>query len=737
MRVNVVVLELLPKVAPYFVELNTTSGFDFQDNLLYIPLPRRMSPYHLDSLVTEIPSSLRRLVNSVIIRAHKEEARQLLDNNQIADRLYHRFEQRPIRVLHWRNDRFVLQELAPRFQRVLRGTAGDFSDGLRHCEFAGIISKPGVLLPSVSDYHYEGPNGVHYKSFIRLGVALTSLDTLDAATFWLLPHILSHDLVLFDSASILPLGLNFYRYKTELKLQARDSMIRLECIRDYNEPSEDVIHRLESLVKDIHGSRLLFICSVCSRGKLSKRITSDITKIGIRRLTNISLFAVSTAGAPAGEIFCTLDQEFAGLDPDNCTPCAKNVPTVRLESTSFQVVSAAVQEVRIGRSDATNAKDFVERYAGTNAISIHRNQHDQARHHMIHIDVATLANTKVFHDRLQVALEPFKGNVDLILSPPHEAATTLARKSADLLGGIRSISCEESHLQTLSWEQQEALKCAKNILVIDDVIITGNRLRGYKQFLNRGKLLRHHAELKCLVGVARPSGNNSLQSIADMFHSKNNFRAVETLLLPDWREAQCPWCNEFARIELLGERLRDSVLMRERHERLSKTNKGLTTDLFLPWTRSDGTSWRLGPQSVFADLGFGEVNEVELFIAVASTIQTLRDKRILNDQFTAPICKVLASEYFLTGRYYAPVILASILRASHRHDLRSDSTDSKQRSAVLELLNSESANIVRAEIFFAISQDKLPKAKVIQEGAAFASCDSGVRLFLKHQLGLI
>src|SRR6267378_1789421 len=106
MPLNIVVAELLPKVTSYSVHFDVPKGLKFPERVLYIPLARRMSPYHLDSLVTEIQSSLRRSIDVIIIRAHGDEANQILKSNLLGNRLHHRFEQRPVWLLFWKKDGF-------------------------------------------------------------------------------------------------------------------------------------------------------------------------------------------------------------------------------------------------------------------------------------------------------------------------------------------------------------------------------------------------------------------------------------------------------------------------------------------------------------------------------------------------------------------------------------------------------------------------------------------------------
>jgi pyrimidine operon attenuation protein/uracil phosphoribosyltransferase len=82
---------------------------------------------------------------------------------------------------------------------------------------------------------------------------------------------------------------------------------------------------------------------------------------------------------------------------------------------------------------------------------------------------------------------------------------------------------------------------AGDIVIVDDVVITGRRIEGFRQQLIA---LRRHAGLSgdvnlgCLIGVARPRDARALQGSADFVHhrtgSHHSFAAVETLFLPNW-----------------------------------------------------------------------------------------------------------------------------------------------------------------------------------------------------------
>jgi hypothetical protein len=223
---------------------------------------------------------------------------------------------------------------------------------------------------------------------------------------------------------------------------------------------------------------------------------------------------------------------------------------------------------------------------------------------------------------------------------------------------------------------------------------------------------------------------------------------VEELLLPDWREPDCPWCLELKQLE--AARVPVGSLLAERRERLRAG--GLTEGLFLPFSggtrpvglgdvfgdgaggddnRADGDSaMQLGPRSVFGPLR----DESQVFVAVASALQNMRDAEqrnganALSEAYTSPISRVLAPDFYLSGRFYAPVILCSILRAARRFDLRATAVEVALRREVGERYADIAA--VRAEVLYAIARGILPLPSEAGNQHMIEDMDQSVRSFL-------
>jgi hypothetical protein len=323
------------------------------------------------------------------------------------------------------------------------------------------------------------------------------------------------------------------------------------------------------------------------------------------------------------------------------------------------------------------------------------------------------------------------------LSPRHPDATELSEKVIEFLGGdITHVRCEEDDIRALRGNNDAKLREARAILLIDDVTITGKRLDGYKNaLLSKGYTTIKTKKLLCLVGVARPSDFNKLTGIKRMFSRDNieYFDSVETILLPDWgkkqetdNRADCPWCWEFRQLEAIDAATHRSKQIRDRYDLLKNTEDGIQHSPFLPWTETKDYRFLLGPGSNFGD----NLTDVELFAAVASTLQYLRNEGILYETYNPPVAKVLNPYRFLRAGYHDPIIRAAVLRAAKVHDFRSGITDVELLEILNDLYSMPPDAPLMSEITLAMAQSKLPKPPDITDRIKRFHGNPAVRRYL-------
>lgn len=707
------------------------------ESVLYGPVSRLTPPSDLEPLLKRVPSNVRRSVAACVLRLHKPEAAALLSKPRVAHDIGRRLEGVPTYVLHHADGDYRLEHLAGESSDC--GSLDELLRALRHADLAQILRRPGVLLPKLDEFHYEGPSGRHYSSYIRIGMGLHSIETLDGLAFWLLPYLRDVQVVVLDSRTVISLGLNLERYARDCGL-SDIRVLGVECQRAYDEQPEDIERRLTALYQRATGSGLnpppaLLLGSVSSTGRLMDRLEDVVKEVGFTDTLRVSLFA---PGDAVGHVFC----EHADLGTYwEAAKCPLQSPTVPIASSTYLLeLSAAVEGTRIRLPNARQSWDFFDRYSGTNCVAIHRQQHDSERHHMVHIDLQRIVRTKSFSERLDTTLQELGGaEIGVVLSPRHGAATDLAEMVSTRLG-IDRVVADEAELPRLSGDEERLLRDARRILLVDDVVITGTRLRGYRYYLRRAGYMQtlDPNGLHLLVGIARADDNDQLRGIADMVHhvaGAERFHPVESLLMPNWDESDCPWCWELNSLNSVMDEVAQDELMALRWDRLKNTAYGLDDELFLPWGAAPEQlrepQWSLGPGSIFH-----AKSQAELFAAVASALQSLRAAGDLNERFTTPIARILEKESWLTGRYYDPVITASILRATRRHDLRAAAAEDDQRRALSRRLSEPASRELRGEVLMAMARGHLPivDEALGQHGLEDPTGRRGLRTFLASAL---
>jgi orotate phosphoribosyltransferase len=576
---------------------------------------------------------------------------------------------------------------------------------------------------------------------------------MDGVSFWLIQHLSSNTLLLLESWTILSLGLNVEHYADECNFADTLAVDTVECLHNYNEADEyrdTLLWRLARVRQHCApDAAVLFVVSVASLGNLSRKVVETCRQAGFETVKVVSLFSSESYRAHSfEEVFCQLNEHFEPHSAEDCPECTSGSTVVRINPSTYLLeISATVVPTEIKMLDAQEpeVRDFFGRYKGHNCIWVHRDRHDGARHHMIYVDVQALMRVPEFQKRLANTVEQIRNHVNVVIAPRHPAAMELAERVATQLG-VPFINREETELENLPADMKEVLNSGK-ILIVDDVVITGTRLRGYRNGLQRFGYIEDDTEVRCLVGVARPQNQEALRGITDLVHRARNFTFVEKVFLPDWQEEKCPWCWELRQLERqdVNEALRavtDLTLMKERRERLFRTADGMQGDIFLHWSSANVQGfWNLGPRSIFAS-----ESQVDLFAEIASILQRFRNSGRLDEQFSPPVAKIYEPEYVLTapvlqpetsigGRYYATVIVAAILRATQRHDLRSASREQALMRAVTSRIEESVSSELRSEIMFAAANGRLPRVASMRDPAGeIYQGEPGVCEFLRHLL---
>jgi len=723
MRISVV--DLSGRRDVHAVEYRENADHCSLDSVLYVSVPRRITTEELDSqLLSRIRPQWVRAAEAIVLRLHSPQSDLLLADEAVVEMLGSRFGSTPLLMAHLDMDRTVrLTELTPTSvvydQRQLL-------DGVRYAELHSWLRQPGVVLPANDDFLYEGPNGYRYQSFMRVGTAIQGTEMLDAVNFWLQPYLNGEPVVLLDSWTILSVGLNLDRYAVESGAPCSGAA-GVECLCGYEEDSALLEARLAALRGRTGDAPAFLVSSVVSSRQLHEKLERLVSGVGF------DLSSVALYGAPASEglVFCR-PPEIASFWHPESEECPQ-LDVVTIEPSTYLVnVTGKPKFARLTEERAKAAWGFFERYRGIDYLSVHR-QEDNERHHLIHVDVDRLTELPSFEERLEKELHQLP-EIDVILSPRHRSAMDLASKVGSLIGAPR-VFANEDELPGVSEEDKRLLDAARRILIVDDTLTTGTRLRVYRNFLHRCGFLSDSppSEIHLLVGLARVDDLVLEKRIADMVDLPERFHAVETLLLPDWDDSECPWCWEQRQLDHLSSRLKPSDALERRRDALSSTAGGLRESLFIPWL--DGgveslpvSTWKLGSGSIFH-----VESQVELFAAVASALQRLRVAGELGEKYEFPFARVLERQAWLEARFYDPVITAAFLRATKRHDLRAFTIEPELAKGVRTRFEEKGSPDLRGELILAVARGHLP-GPLNLSGELLAGGDPGFVRWLRWLL---
>lgn len=687
----------------------------------WIPYSRHQDPEQLDSFIGRncTPHVIRS--DAIIIGLHPATARSVLNSKDILNDIATRVENRPLYVVYHSDDvcrRPVIEHV--RGDEIYGMNSQSALRVICHQDISQVIRRPGTELPRHSSHHYQGPNGEHYRAFLRPGFAARSTEELDRISFWMAPQLLGKNRFLVDHSSMMLIAYHLGQYAGEL--DDKKSVI-VQSLRTYDESLDTIADRLKSTFGQIEADSGAVIISVNSSGRLAKDLLlPTMVQLGFRDPPCIAI--ASTPNPPVFSVnaLATLGKEFERKSPSDCDACKEGSTLIHIQEDSYLLnLAAHVHFNRITRIDASSATEVINRYRGIGAFRIHVT-HPTRRHHAFYVDLDPMLESDSFKQRLSQCLCQLNHrSIDLIIHPNHSVAERLAQMVGDRLG-IDSIIKSNEDFRDLSADDRANILSAKRVCLVDDAVVTGARLFGYRSGLDEFYRVHNHqdCDLYCVVGVSRPENARAVQGIGDIVgHSSNHprFLSVEQLFLPRWDMTECPWCKELEILENSPQDGQMQMVVRKRIDIL-EGREGITEDLFVPWAGSDERSraryWRLGSNSIF-----GEVQGADLAISVASTIQSLRSSRTkgdnswsetkLDEVFRSPISKVLDPEFYLGRRFYEPVLVASIFRSVKPHDVAAPSHEGLLFRQLELLLNNNRNRYLCGEVALSIARNHIPR----------------------------
>lgn len=758
------------------------AGFhDETGSILYIPLPAAQRIRGVDNVIAALPPWT--LTNHLTVVGVHPWRREELDADALDD-IASRVSGTPLYILcHDKDGTPTL--VHARGDQVAGLDEAELMAALRRADIHSVLLTEGAHLPMTPRLHYEGPNGHHYDALLRPGFAMTTGNRMDRVSFWLLKELRDRTNIVVDHWSMVALAHHAAAYAGRAFKVNPEPYI--EAVAGY-ESRETLAPRLRRAFPTPSENQALFLLSINSSGSMAHDVVLPaLTDAAQTGAVAIALATSATENDLHVEALADLDERFRRHPTDSCPRCAEAVTVIPVEKTTYMMKLAAYTELAaITGPDAAQSREVVQAYAGTGAFSLHRD-HDEAgdeRHHAFYVDLLPMLEMTRFSEGLLKAVESLTHiNPAVVICPPSEAARELATRTAALLKLDAPIVSDERGLSRLPAQQVALLSSTSDILLVDDVVITGRRIEGFRQELirlRRAQGLPSGFTLGCLVGVARARDPRALQGCMDFVHHRakvnETFAAVETLFLPNWNSHKCPWCLELQALSALNDPVRSMVIVEERIGQL-KEQHGLTEPFFtttsststdagegteggtesgtdgvaeagvkggagggavgegvagLPdddhsWRKQsklqEGTEkyadryWELNPGSVF-----GSVQGVDLVVSIAAAVHALRFKYgtdlkpkhpRLDARFQSPIAKVLDPSLYLFGRFYEPVLLASILRVCNPWDLSSPEVDDELVEGVTQHLEYLSSGAyLMAEAIILGRLDRLPARAV-------------------------
>jgi hypothetical protein len=602
---------------------------------------------------------------------------------------------------------------------------------IRWAEFEHILECSRAVFTSPPGAEFRAPSGRLVKSFIRVGNIQYNRDAIDAIFFWMLPYLVNVGAILTDTWSISSIAFNVARL-CAIYFSGPPRLV--EMLPSYNDGSDQAQARSRAVVErldaDFRVSRsefdeMLCLISASQTGSLAGHIDEIFGSSSLALYPSfLIIFALGETEQPSlhdlhGDNRFTLlvepeerVSEPVAIDPQVYFP-------VQFEDTIFEIDKAV----------ADRSRPFFDRYVGHRLIDVHRTHDDGAarpRHQAIHISTDRLLEVPEFIGRFEAELEKLQTRPMFIVSPPHLAGSKLAVHAGryfserghtakifahpNLYIAEPAPTAEEQALRDLLTGADEA----DAILVLDDAAITGARLSQYQRYI---RTEGYRGRIDYLVAVARPARPDvwtRLKRYLAYRGSSNLPRhtvsCVEFLLLPDWHEDSCPWCQEtrlyqrWLKGRVLPERLAGRV------ELLSgSSTTGLTSSLFLELPGLP--SLKLGPQSLFTG---NAANQAEVVAVVASALQYLRSEASGNRPPLGPrrypVSTVLNHDDYLCSKWTDSILRATFLRVAVAEELvyANPHKEAERSTALIDLLlrAAEGEHDIALEILLAANMKK-------------------------------
>ncbi len=618
-------------------------------------------------------------------------------------------------------------------------------DEIRDAEMRFLIEKSRAFLPPIEGTYYLAPSNKPARSFLRVGNVQYSRQSIDAVTFWLLPHLKDAKAILADTWSLSSIAMNASRVLAHLR---GERPVPVEMLSQYQDASQDrqaaLMEILDRLVDEVdqafeqeglesgdieNSIPVSCLMTATQSGSLVDVLKDQRELSGLNiEFSFVALFSLGKTGQLPALCDMSGDPGFAKIEDAEIAELAP----IPVDPQVYFPLRYLNVELTPMVAEADVFRPFLDVVLGHGILSVHRDQATDGltRHHGIHVDMERLFALPAFVEQFRVRLAALNPVPTVILAPLHPAAKILADLATELLNGINGSSPTIVRHTSLELREEGAtaeydaqiraeltnVPAEAAILVLDDCYITGARMTGYQTRLRQ---LAVQARLHYLVGLARPDNGNKWELFRRRVsyrakqdrqrHISNTVDAVFNVCLPNWQDRHCPWCREAAFYESCKPESDDAEFpdfMVERQAMLTDRDTGLRDNLF--FVLDGAAPLKLHSGSIFTADNCN-CSQAEIFTAVAASLQHLRvfggGRPPPLGPRRYPVATVIKSSNYLHEMYTDSILRASILRGAGLEELvYTDSDKERARSDYISTIMASTEadkNDLRAEIIVA------------------------------------
>jgi orotate phosphoribosyltransferase len=593
---------------------------------LVITLSGYSSPEDLEPLLSRVDPESLRSATCVVFKTTEALYKTLASKSSVDTliSLASRITAKPAFLLYYyRKDKsHRLTEV--RHGHLAESQRPDLVAAARQQDLLSIVheNQEFCYLRATEHSHFITPSGRHCSIFLRVGDAIRSVEALDRVAFWLLPEVAAASAVFVDSWTISPVLLRC--------LHLLNSKIPFDCLAGHpRSESAMAAAAIDRLISPLAPNpSVACVISVTSSGSFAEFVRRTVR--AVNRPLNLNITSIYAFAGVTGEftsVLCELPDRVENFaSSDDCSMCqTKESVAISVDPRLYYFRDRRESEKALTPSHFSVSEESYSHLSSVpGVLRVHRddNSGGSTKHHTFNVDVPTLLGTQEYRSKCVDAIASLKPRPSVIVAPGHESGKLLASIAAEVLRA--EVIFHETLRPTmgLPLEASAKLRQSESILVVDDVLNTGKRMRDYNRALRE-----HFGHLKSVAYfavVARTESVEELRRIETALRVGHQWQGtisyLEKIFLPRWDSDICPWCKEFQFLSLVSESMaRPPSWLQERLSRLSEREQGIVEEplLLLP-----GVQPRvLAPQSKSVAAGTGSMT---LLFEFASALQQMR-----------------------------------------------------------------------------------------------------------------